>query len=276
MGKLVSIVIPTYDRQALTDRAVESILPSHPDIFEIVVVDDCGKLPYSYPGGRNLVGVDVRIFRLDSNVGPARARKFGVDHACGAVIAFLDSDDVFEPYWPDLVVSEVLKCNSESRGQLFIGGGCLNGSGVNRRFAEILPRIPDRWRTICLRLITLLCNPFYTPATAISKELCRFVSEIGHCEDYYTNAMAIFRGRRIVIIPQPACSISRRPGSPGGLSERRLDMFRGEFRVRCKLLGAHEISLCFRILMPLGMLYQCLREVLKSLINLPNVFTRSV
>lgn len=109
MDKIVSVVIPTFDRQLLTDRAVESVTPSRSELFEIVVVDDCGTIPYAYGRASNSHGVEVLTFRLATNGGPGIARKLGVDKARGSVICFLDSDDVFEPGWPDMILSEVLR-----------------------------------------------------------------------------------------------------------------------------------------------------------------------
>src|ERR1700739_2517083 len=127
MDKLISVVIPTFDRKALTDRAVESVAPSRPELFEIIVVDDCSTVPYAYDRTVNPSGVPVWTFRTAANAGPGLARKLGVERSNGSVIAFLDSDDVFEAGWPDAVLAEVVKQGNSLGEGLYIAGNVAGG-----------------------------------------------------------------------------------------------------------------------------------------------------
>lgn len=263
MDKLISVVVPTFDRKALTDRAIESVTPSHPELFEIVVVDDCGSVPYKYERNKTPSGVLVRTFRMSVNQGPGSARKLGVEKCTGEVVAFLDSDDVFEPAWPDALQAEVLRRGSTLRGELFIAGKALGGSLVHKICSMLLAHSPQWMASLFTRLLVIAFNPFYTPATAISKELCSFWTAGRYCEDYFTNAMAILKAKKVCILQTSACTISRSPGSLGGLSESQRKMWRGEFQVRKSLLRNSTIPLPYRLLVPLGMAYSLARNVLK-------------
>lgn len=271
MDRLISVVIPTFDRKDLTDRAVESVTPSCPDLFEIIVVDDCGSIPYAYNGCVTPSGVPVRIFRMETNQGPGYARKLGVEKSEGPIIAFLDSDDVFEPGWPDAIQAEVLRKGSAFRDSLFITGRTLGGSLVHSMSSKFLGSVPDRFIVFCARLVVIAFNPFYTPAIAISKQLCSFSTLGRYCEDYFTNAMAILKAKRISVLPNTACTIFRIPGSAGGLSEFQQKMWSGEFQVRKAILHNRDVSLGYRILVPLGMAYALARNTMKSAFSRPQL-----
>jgi glycosyltransferase involved in cell wall biosynthesis len=268
LASLISVVVPTFNRKVLTDRAVESVTPSDPDKFEILVVDDQGDPPYGFSGDRNSSGVEVRVLRTRSNGGPGLARKLGVQEASSDVIAFLDSDDVFDSNWPDSLLAEVVRSSAAEREQLFIVGDAVNGSRINRKFAQLLPLLPHGLQMTGARLSAILCNPFYAQATAVSKRLCVFADDLRYCEDYLTNVMALFSAGKFVALRQTACIMNRSPGTSGGLSARQREMLAGEFRVRIMTLRSGSIPVFYRMLVPLGMLYQGIRAMLKNVVGL--------
>lgn len=86
---LVTVIIPTYNRRQLVQRAVDSVLRQSIQDFEIVVVDDGG----TDDTGAALAGTSrCRVIRTDHR-GPAAARNAAVEVAVGRYIACLDSDD---------------------------------------------------------------------------------------------------------------------------------------------------------------------------------------
>jgi glycosyltransferase involved in cell wall biosynthesis len=274
MDKLISVVIPTFDRKVLTDRAVESVTPSRPELFEIIVVDDCGTVPYAYDRIVNSGGVPVRTFRTVTNTGPGLARKLGVERSNGSVIAFLDSDDVFEKGWLDAVLAEVVK-EGHSLGQgLYIAGNVAGGGRVQCGAIRFLTSVPQLWKVFVVRLAAIAFNPFFIQGVAISKELCSFSDSLRYSEDYFTNAMAIFRARKIFVLPVTACLLARSPGTPGGLTEFRRKMWRGEFQVRREILFNRSIPFGYRALVPLGVTYALARNAFKLIIGKRRVGTR--
>lgn len=262
MDKLVSVVIPTFNRQDLTDRAVNSVRTVHPEWVEILVVDDGGSLPYVRSQQFNPAGAPVRVIRTELNQGPGLARRTGVEKASGSVIAFLDSDDIFSSAWIDTLLEQLLRLPEEERERIFIGG-CANGGTPFQLFiVRLLARVPAPCRKSAVRVCTIFFNPFYTPATAISKSLCRF-SAAQHCEDYFTNAMAIFSAHNVVVLRTVACTIARSPGHLGGLSAARHNMRQGERQVRREMARAKCIPVRYKFLLPLGMIYASLRELIR-------------
>lgn len=98
MNKLVSVVIPSYNRTTTTlKRAVESIYrQSYPEL-EVIVVDDNKDRP--------VLSKDIKEFCLpygiryirSNGLGGAGARNVGIRTAVGEYIAFLDDDDEWLP-----------------------------------------------------------------------------------------------------------------------------------------------------------------------------------
>jgi len=95
MAASVSIIIPTHDRADLVGDAVGSVLDQHVPDLEVIVVDD-GSTDDTTRVLADRFGGTIRVLRQD-NAGPAAARNTGVDAASGALVGFLDSDDVAVP-----------------------------------------------------------------------------------------------------------------------------------------------------------------------------------
>jgi GT2 family glycosyltransferase len=101
---VLSIVIPVYNREGSIARTVVSILRSAaaaqvgPGQVEMIIVDDGSRdnsAEAAATAAREIeADVDVTVLR-QANGGAGAARNFGVAHARGAFIAFVDSDDVW-------------------------------------------------------------------------------------------------------------------------------------------------------------------------------------
>ena len=91
MNELISVVIPTYNRERTLPRAIGSVLRQTYQEIELIVVDDG-----STDQTRSLIESmdDKRIrYVYQPNQGACAARNRGVLEAKGSLIAFQDSDD---------------------------------------------------------------------------------------------------------------------------------------------------------------------------------------
>ena len=86
----ISVVIPTYNRIALVERAIDSVLRQSIKPFDIIVVDDG-----SDDGTSEMIQKKYRSINLvqQQNSGVSAARNNGIKHAKGDWISLLASDD---------------------------------------------------------------------------------------------------------------------------------------------------------------------------------------
>ena len=92
----VSVIVPTHNRPDASVRAIRSVLDQTFADFELLVIDDAS----SDDTAERCEAVDdprVTLHRQPINGGVARARNAGMRQARGRYLAFLDSDDLWEP-----------------------------------------------------------------------------------------------------------------------------------------------------------------------------------
>lgn len=96
MEAMVSIIIPTYNRENVIKRAIDSVLRQTYSSYELVIVDD-GSTDGTESVVDQAADSRIRYIRLKENQGVAHARNVGIREAKYDYIAFLDSDDEWLP-----------------------------------------------------------------------------------------------------------------------------------------------------------------------------------
>lgn len=90
---ILSVVIPCYNASETIEECILSIMDQSLTDLEIIVVDD-GSTDNSLDICRKLAKEDDRVFvYTKKNAGQGIARNFGMSHATGEYIAFVDADD---------------------------------------------------------------------------------------------------------------------------------------------------------------------------------------
>ncbi len=95
--QLVSVIMPMYNSESYVGKAIESVIGQTYPNWELLVVDD-GSTDRSCEIVRAYAVRDRRVQLLvnDNPVGmPYAPRNYGIQHAKGDYIAFLDSDDMW-------------------------------------------------------------------------------------------------------------------------------------------------------------------------------------
>lgn len=95
---MVSVIMPTYNRETFLPRAIESILNQTYTDFEFIIVDD-GSTDNSIQIIKEYAQKDkrIRLIRNEENKGIAYSRERGKNAARGTYIAIMDSDDISFP-----------------------------------------------------------------------------------------------------------------------------------------------------------------------------------
>lgn len=93
---MISVIIPTYNRESTIKRSVQSVLNQTYRDIEIIVVDD-GSSDSTYAILESIHDTRLRYEKVDHNRGACAARNHGIELAKGDYISFQDSDDVWLP-----------------------------------------------------------------------------------------------------------------------------------------------------------------------------------
>lgn len=96
---LISIIVPTHNRDYILWKAIQSIQSQTYSKWELLIIDD-RSTDATYKVMREFKQ-DGRILFLSNKYkhSPAGARKFGQENAKGDLIAYLDSDNSVSPLW---------------------------------------------------------------------------------------------------------------------------------------------------------------------------------
>lgn len=95
---LVSIITPVYNAERFLVDTIKSIQNQTYKNWELVLVDDCSKDKSSDMIKKFQANDDrIRYIKLEKNSGASVSRNTGIKNAKGRFIAFVDSDDIWQP-----------------------------------------------------------------------------------------------------------------------------------------------------------------------------------
>lgn len=98
----ISVVIPTYNRAQYIAECIDSVIKQEGagKVFtvEVVVVDDGSTDNTEEIVNKYIKRYDnIQYFRIKNSGGPAKPRNVGIGESSGGLVAFLDSDDAWQP-----------------------------------------------------------------------------------------------------------------------------------------------------------------------------------
>jgi glycosyltransferase involved in cell wall biosynthesis len=136
---MVSVVVPTHDREHFLRQTLRSICRQHEVDLEILVVDD------GSPSGQveRVVAAStddrIRVLRNDTAHGVSAARNRGIAAARGAWVAFCDDDDLWAG---DKLRRQLKTAGNASSGWIYTGSVNVNEAG--RVVGGTLPLPPSQ------------------------------------------------------------------------------------------------------------------------------------
>ncbi len=95
---MISIITPLYNSQNFIESTIKSVISQTYQDWEMIIIDDCSK-----DAGPAIVAKyakndkRINLIKLKKNCGGAVARNRAIKEAKGKYIAFLDSDDLWQP-----------------------------------------------------------------------------------------------------------------------------------------------------------------------------------
>lgn len=164
---LVTIIIPTFNRANLLQEALNSVFAQTYKNFEIIVVDD-GSTDNTKEVLAPLVESRAIRYIFQKNQGRSAARNRGIREAVGVFLAFLDSDDLFEP---DKLQKQV-EFLSRNPGLGLVHGGYTKFDEHNDNLGYRNPEWFSGWiyPDLLLQWLTLIAIPtVMVPKTVIEE-----------------------------------------------------------------------------------------------------------
>ncbi len=178
MSPLVSVIIPAYNRPEMLKRAVESVLSQDYSPFELLVINDGSTEPLNEI--QSLIESTDHRLLFQNHKGVSAARNHGVREAKGEWIAFLDSDDMWDP---KKLSTQVRFHIEHSQFQL---SQCeeiwiRNGKRVNKRNIHAMARgyaFEDSLRHCCISPSSVMLS------RKLFESVGGFDEQMPVCEDY--------------------------------------------------------------------------------------------
>ena len=227
----VSVIIPTFNRHELVCEAIASVLAQSFSDFELIVVDD-GSEDGTADVVREFLGVR---YVYQPNRGVSAARNRGVSLSRGELIAFLDSDDFWQPRKLEQQVElftvhpETQICQTE---EIWL----RNGVRVNphRKHRKAGGDIFARSLDLCL-----VSPSAVVMRRGLFERMGGFDESLPACEDYdlWLRVAAVMP---VYLIDTP--SVIKRGGHADQLSRQFWGMDRFRVTALCKLLKSGILS----------------------------------
>lgn len=205
----ITVIIPVYNREAVLERAVQSVLSQTLQDFEIILIDD-GSTDGSSDLCEKLAEKDKRIRVIhQQNQGVSAARNAGVAEAKGKFIGFVDSDDCIHP----MMYQSMLDSMQNKQVDLVVCGvvythhnrnGYISRNQLNTHIEEILiggeQILAETVKLLTGSLMHSVCNKLYK-LDSIQKNQILFPSAIPLGEDLLFNLQYLRVTESVYFIP---------------------------------------------------------------------------
>lgn len=207
---IISIIIPVYNVEHYIEECIDSIKKQSFMHFEAIIVDD-GSKDSSMQKCLRLIGDDSRfhVFHKE-NGGLMSAWKYGLMHASGEYIGFVDSDD-----WIDSNMYEVLYDAIEKyKADVVVSGYIAEGYTSRLKYSRDKLYVFEGEAIECQFLKDYCCSYFKSVS---SPSICRwdklyrksillnnidfFNEKVSLAEDFNANIPVILDANKIVLLP---------------------------------------------------------------------------
>jgi glycosyltransferase involved in cell wall biosynthesis len=174
--KMISVVIPVYNRTWQLRRAMQSLVEQTTRQFEVIICDDGSIEDVASIVAEFDSTLPVVFLRIENSGGPARPRNMAVARARGEWISFLDSDD----WWDSLRMEVVLTALNDDVDLLYHSLRLVGKDGKSiRRGMSRTVGFPIKGEP--LRYMALFGNPIPASSAVVRRSMLERIG--GMCED---------------------------------------------------------------------------------------------
>jgi glycosyltransferase involved in cell wall biosynthesis len=231
-GQKITVIIPAYNIEDLLTRCVESVVsqdyPS--ELLEIIIVDD-GSTDSTGKVADDLAMKHSNVTALhQKNGGSSSARNYGMKHATGDYIGFVDSDDYVDPRMYRTLLEAALEHDAE---MVQISRDEIDEDGTRLPDVVIPPSEPvNVSSTEHLRTLLMHTGDASFCTKLVKKDV--FANDLRFPEgelneDFYLMINVLERIDKLVILPQQYYHVFYRKGSNSRKKDGDKDYFPSVF-----------------------------------------------
>jgi glycosyltransferase involved in cell wall biosynthesis len=177
---LISVVLPTFNREKQLPRAIASVLSQSYRNLELIIIDD-GSTDSTEEIVKGYSDARIRYYKQDLNKGGSAARNVGIKSARGEMVAFQDSDD---EWLPDKLERQVRKFSEvgDDVGVIY----CGYESVFERTNEVVSSSIPDEKGDVYKRMLIGCITGTLTVVVRVScfKKAGLFDEKMQSCHDW--------------------------------------------------------------------------------------------
>lgn len=228
---LVSVITSIYNSGEYVAQAIESVQAQSYPNWEMVITDDC-----SIDNGPEIVAAyaakdpRVRLLKLDKNGGPGVSRNNSIMNANGQYIAFLDSDDMWEP---DKLETQIALMKETGCGVVYSSYHICDENGT-KTGAVICKNRVRYWRIVCDNAIGFLTMMFDRNVTGDA-----LLPTIRKRQDWGLNITLLKRCRVAYGVKRPLAFYRIRKGS---VSRDKFGLIKYNVAIYRQVLGYSKIG----------------------------------
>lgn len=98
VDSLVSVIMPCFNCEDYIENSIMSVKSQSYIEWELIIVDDLSSDNSVQIVEKHLDDTRIKLFSNNNNLGGAATRNIAIEKAEGRYIAFLDSDDIWDPF----------------------------------------------------------------------------------------------------------------------------------------------------------------------------------
>ena len=111
---MISVIVPVYNSEKYLNECIASICNQSYKDFEIIIVNDCSSdASGSIIEQLVLIHPNIVSITLSKNSGLSAARNAGLDAAKGEYVCYVDSDDILEKNYLEVLYKQAKKYDAD-------------------------------------------------------------------------------------------------------------------------------------------------------------------
>ena len=177
----ISIITPSYNQVEFIERTMQSVLSQTGDFELEYIIIDGGSTDGSVDIIKQLANQDARISWVsEADHGQSHAINKGLHQSTGDIVAWLNSDDTYQPGALQTVVTHF----SDNPNIMWLTGYCTNIDAHDNAQYSLIKRYKDFWLRHLSTTVLQVMNPISQPATFWRREAHTSIGYINEQERY--------------------------------------------------------------------------------------------